>query len=98
VVDHRDEEDEEMPGTNILWSVIGEAMGVNEQLQRRQSARMRELFEQEEFESEEEEFEEDEDFMVEDCGGGRGVWASSCVVCLFWTLYNMYLLILNSKL
>jgi hypothetical protein len=49
VVDHRDEEDEEMSSTNIPWSVIGEAMRVNEQLQRRQSAVMRYLFEQEEF-------------------------------------------------
>jgi hypothetical protein len=52
--------------TNIPWSVIGEAMGVDEQLQRRRSARMRDLFEEEEFDSEEEEFEEDEDFMAED--------------------------------
>ncbi len=65
VVDHRDGEDEQMSGTNIPWSVIGEAMGVDEQLQRRWSARMRDLFEQEEFEPEEEDFEEDEDFMSE---------------------------------
>jgi hypothetical protein len=38
---------------------------VDEQLQRRRSARMRDLFEEEEFDSEEE-FEEDEDFMTED--------------------------------
>jgi hypothetical protein len=56
VVDHRDEEDEEMSGTNIPWSIIGEAIGVDEQLQRRQSTRRRDLFVQEEFESEEEEF------------------------------------------
>jgi hypothetical protein len=66
MVDHRDEEDEEMPSTNIPWSIIGEAMEVDEQLQLRRSARMRDLYEQEEFESEEEEFEEDEDCMVED--------------------------------
>jgi hypothetical protein len=65
VVDHRDEEDEEMLGTNIPWSVIGEAMRVDKQLQQRRSARMRDLFEEEEFDSEEE-FEEDEDFMTED--------------------------------
>jgi hypothetical protein len=65
VVDHGDEEEEEMLGTNIPWSVIGETMGVDEQLQRRQSARIRDLFEEEEFDFEEE-FEEDEDFMVED--------------------------------
>jgi hypothetical protein len=63
VVDHRDEEDEEMSGTNIPWSAIGEAMGVDEQLQQRQSVRMRDLFEEEEFNSEEE---FDEDFMTED--------------------------------
>jgi hypothetical protein len=66
VFHHRDEEDEEMPSTNIPWFVIGEAMGVDEQLQRRRSARIRDFFEHEEFESEEEESEEDEDFMTED--------------------------------
>jgi hypothetical protein len=50
VVDHRDEEEEEMPSTNIPWSVNGEAMGVEEQLQLCRSARMRDLFVQEEFE------------------------------------------------
>jgi hypothetical protein len=43
MVDHRDEEDEEMSGTNIPWSVIGEAMEVDEQLQLHQSTRMRPL-------------------------------------------------------
>jgi hypothetical protein len=57
VVDHRDDDDEEMPGTNIPWYVIGESMGVDEQLQRRQNARTRDLFEQEEFNFEVEEFE-----------------------------------------
>jgi hypothetical protein len=61
-----DEDDELMPSTDIPYFVIGEAMKVDEQLQRRRSARMRDLFEQEEFEPEEEEFEEDEDFMAED--------------------------------
>jgi hypothetical protein len=32
---HRDEDDEVMLGTNIPYSVIGEAMGVDEQLQLR---------------------------------------------------------------
>jgi hypothetical protein len=64
VVDHRDEEDEEMSGTNIPWSAIGVAMGVDEQLQQRRSVKMRDLFEEEEFNFEEEEF--DEDFMTED--------------------------------
>jgi hypothetical protein len=44
VVHHMDEKDEEMPDTNILWSITGEAMGVDEQLQLCQSARMRDLF------------------------------------------------------
>ena len=58
----RDEEDEdEMEGTGIPWSVIGEAVGAEEQLEPRRSARVRELYEGEEFESEEEEFDEDED-------------------------------------
>jgi hypothetical protein len=60
----RDEEDEdEMEGTGIPWSVIGEAVGAEEQLQPRRSARVRELYEGEEFESEEEEFDEDDDYM-----------------------------------
>ena len=61
----RDEEDEdEMEGTGIPWDVIGEAVGAEEQLERRRSGRVREareLYEGEEFESEEEEFDEDED-------------------------------------
>ena len=59
----RDEEDEdEMEGTG--WVVIGEAMGAEEQLERRRSGRVREareLYEGEEFSSEEEEYESDED-------------------------------------
>ncbi|KAG2651391.1 hypothetical protein PVAP13_1NG268019 [Panicum virgatum] len=58
----RDEEDEdEMEGTWIPWSVIGEAVRAEEQLEPCRSARVRELYEGEEFESEEEEFYEDED-------------------------------------
>jgi hypothetical protein len=63
---HMDEDDELMPGTDIPYSVIGEAMGVDEQVQLCQSARMRDLYMDEEFASEEENFEEDEDFMAED--------------------------------
>jgi hypothetical protein len=55
-----------MLGTNIPYSVIGEAMGVDEQLQRHRSTRMRDLYVEEEFESEQEDFEEDKDFMAED--------------------------------
>lgn len=61
----RDEEDEEMPGTGIPWSVIGDAMGAEEQLELRRSARVRQLYEGEEFDSEEEEFDEDEDDHME---------------------------------
>jgi len=57
----RDEDEDEMEGTGIPWSVIGEAVGAEEQLEPRRSARVRELYEGEEFESEEEEFDEDED-------------------------------------
>jgi hypothetical protein len=61
----RDEEDEEMEGTGIPWSLIGEAAGADEQLELRRSARMRHLHEDEEFDSEEEEFEDDEDEYME---------------------------------
>jgi len=60
----RDEE-ELMEGTGIPWSVLGDAVGAEEQLELRRSARVRELYE-EEFESEEEEFDEDEDDYVMD--------------------------------
>jgi hypothetical protein len=72
VVGHRNEEDEEMPGTNIPWPVIGEAMRVDELLQRRRSARMRDLFQQEEFDSKEEEFEEDTSWRKIEGGGEPG--------------------------
>ena len=63
----RDEEDEdEMEGTGIPWSVIGEAVGAEEQLERRRSARVRELYEGEEFESEEEEYEDEDLCYSED--------------------------------
>jgi hypothetical protein len=64
VVVYRDEEDE-MEGTGIPWSVIEDAAGAEEQLELRRSARVRQLYEGEEFESEEEEFDEDEDEYVE---------------------------------
>ena len=69
LVQFRDEEDEEkmelMEGTGIPWSVLGDAVGAEEQIELRRSARVRELNE-EEFESEEEEFDEDEDDYVMD--------------------------------
>ena len=50
----------------IPWSVLGDAVGAEEQLELRRSARVRELYEGEEFQSEEEEFDEDEDDYVMD--------------------------------
>ena len=63
--DEEDEEDEEMEGTGIPWSIIGEAVGADQQLELRRSARVRQLYEGEEFDSEEEEFDEDEDEYME---------------------------------
>ena len=62
----RDEEDEEeMEGRGTPWSVIGEAVGAEEELERRTSARLRDLYEGEEFESEEEEY-DDENYSEEE--------------------------------
>jgi hypothetical protein len=80
-----------MHGTNISYSVIGEAMAVDEQLQWRQNARMRYLYVGEEFEYEEEDLEEDEDFMTED-------WDGLDVLFAYLQRCNMYLLILKLKL
>jgi len=65
LVVYRDEEDEEMEGKGIPWSVIGEAVGAEQQLELHRSARVRQLYEGEEFDSEEEEFDEDEDEYME---------------------------------
>ncbi|AQK70518.1 hAT transposon superfamily protein [Zea mays] len=62
----RDGEEDEMEGTGIPWSVIGEAVGAEEQLEPRRSARVRELYEGEEFESEEEEYEDEDLCYSED--------------------------------
>ena len=62
---YRDEKDEEMEGIGIPWSVIGEAVGAEQQLELHRSARVRQLYEGEEFDSEEEEFDEDEDEYME---------------------------------
>jgi len=64
IVVYRDEEDEEMEGTGIPWSVIGEAVGAEQQLELRRSVRVRQLYEGEEFDSKEE-FDEDEDEYME---------------------------------
>jgi hypothetical protein len=68
---HRDDYYEVMPGTNICYSVIGESMGVDVQLQLHRSSRMRDLYIEEEFESEKDDFKKDEDFMAK-IEGGRG--------------------------
>ena len=54
LVDFRDGEEDEMEGTGIPWSVIGETVGADEQLKLHRSARVRVLYEGEEFECEEE--------------------------------------------
>ncbi|CAD6265827.1 unnamed protein product [Miscanthus lutarioriparius] len=61
LADFRDGEEDEM----VPWSVIGEAVGADEQLELRRSARVRELYEGEEFEFEEEEY-DDEDVNYSD--------------------------------
>ena len=54
------------PGTGISYDLIGEAMGAQEQLQLRRSARMKDL-EEEEFESDGDEMEvHDEEIEYED--------------------------------
>ena len=64
---YRDEDEEDvMPGTGIPWSVISDAMGAEEQLELHKSARIRHIYEGEEFESEVEEFEEDVDEEMDD--------------------------------
>jgi hypothetical protein len=55
-----------MEGIGIPWSVIVDAVGAEEQLELRRSARVRELYKGEEFEFEEEEIDEDEDDYVMD--------------------------------
>ena len=66
LADFRDGEEDEMEGTGIPWSVIGEAVGADEQLQLRRSARVRELYEGEEFESEEEEYDDEDVYYSEE--------------------------------
>ncbi|XP_066351611.1 uncharacterized protein [Miscanthus floridulus] len=64
----RDEEDEgEMPETEIPWSVLEDAMGTNEQLQPRRSARVAREVNEEEWESESEDPDyQDDDIAYED--------------------------------
>lgn len=58
---YRDDDEEEMDSTGMPGSGIGEAMRVNELLEPRRSVRLRQLYEEEEFDSEEEEFDDDEE-------------------------------------
>ncbi|XBJ20457.1 hypothetical protein VPH35_011287 [Triticum aestivum] len=62
-----DEEDGDVhPGTGISWDLLGEAMGAQEQLQLRRSARVRDL-EEEEFESDhDDEIVDEDDIEYED--------------------------------
>jgi len=65
----RDEEDEleQMPETGIPWSVLGDAMGTNEQLQPRRSARVAREVDEEEWESDPEDPDyQDDDIAYED--------------------------------
>ena len=66
LADFRDGEEDEMEGIGIPWSVIGEAVGADEQLELRRSARVRELYEGEEFESEEEEYDDEDVYYSEE--------------------------------
>ena len=58
---YRDDDEEEMDSTGMPGSGIGEAMGGNELLEPHRSARLRQLYEEEEFDSEEEEFDDAEE-------------------------------------
>jgi len=64
----RDEEDEleQMPETGIPWSVLGDAMGTNEQLQPRRSARVAREVDEEEWESESDDPDYQDDIDYED--------------------------------
>jgi len=65
LVEFRDGEKDEMENTGIPWSLIGEAVEADEQLERRRSARVRELYEGKEFESKEEYEDENRDCSEE---------------------------------
>ncbi|XBI66884.1 hypothetical protein VPH35_046350 [Triticum aestivum] len=58
---YMDKDEEEMNSTGMSGSGIGEAMGGDELLEPRRSARPRQLYEEEEFDSEEEEFHDEEE-------------------------------------
>uniref|UniRef100_A0A8I7BEG0 Uncharacterized protein n=1 Tax=Hordeum vulgare subsp. vulgare TaxID=112509 RepID=A0A8I7BEG0_HORVV len=60
------DDDDEMDSTEMRGSGIGEAMGGDEFLEPRRSARLRQLYEEEEFDSEEEEFDDEEEMHLED--------------------------------
>lgn len=52
LVQIRDEDEGEMQGTGIPWSVLGDAMGVEDELQPRRSARVAREVDEEDWESE----------------------------------------------
>lgn len=61
-----DEEDGDVhPGTGISWDILGEAMGAQEQLQLRRSARVRDLEEESESDGDDE-IVDDEDMYEDD--------------------------------
>ena len=74
LADFRDGEEDEMEGTGIPWSIIRDAVGAEEQLELRRSARVRQLYEGEEFDSEEKQFDEDEDDYVKPYGRRKMIW------------------------
>ncbi|KAI5014238.1 hypothetical protein ZWY2020_055628 [Hordeum vulgare] len=63
---YRDDDEEEMDSTEMRGSGIGEAMGGDELLEPHRSARLRQLYEEEEFDYEEEEFDDEEEMHLED--------------------------------
>lgn len=69
LVQFRDGDEEVMAGTDIPWSVIGDAMGVEDELQPRRSGRVAREVDEEEWESEQEvdDMDEDIDYEEEDC-------------------------------
>ena len=66
---YRDDDEEEMDSTGMPGSGIGEAMGGDELLEPRRSARPRQLYEEEEFDSEEEEFDDEEEMHSDEENG-----------------------------
>ncbi|KAM3213936.1 hypothetical protein ACQJBY_066390 [Aegilops geniculata] len=66
---YMDKDEEEMKSTGMPGSGIGEAMGGDELLEPRRSARPRKLYEEEEFDFEEEEFDDEEEMHSDEENG-----------------------------